>query len=95
MIGVAKTKDNLKKCKCMSCPSYTGMCKIKNTPENLLKLMGNFSETEHYEKMFCAFEKSNCIEEDRGCLCRDCEIFKTHNLRANDFCRQTGGVKTN
>ena len=36
---VAKTKENLKRCKCMGCPSYTLGCKIKNVPENLFKLM--------------------------------------------------------
>lgn len=91
MKEVDKTKDNLKKCKCMNCPSYTDTCKVKNAPENLLKLMGDFSKHEHYEKMFCAFERSNCIEEDNGCLCEDCEVFKNYNLNRNEFCLKTGG----
>ena len=60
---VAKTKENLKRCKCMGCPSYTLGCKIKNVPENLFKLMEDLDNVEHYESMFCAFEKSHCIEK--------------------------------
>ena len=61
MQEVAKTKTNLKKCKCMSCPSYTYECKIKNTPQNIAKLMTDFEKVTHYEKMFCAFEKRSTM----------------------------------
>ena len=93
MTEVAKTKENLRKCKCMTCPSYTDKCKVKNAPENLLKLMGDLNKTDHYEKMFCAFERSNCIEEANGCLCSDCAVFREYNLKSNDFCLKTGGRK--
>ena len=63
---VARTKENLKRCQCMDCPSYTTTCKVKSLPENLYHMMGNLEEVDHYESMFCAFEKSHCIEEDRG-----------------------------
>ena len=36
---VAKTKENLRNCRCMECPSYTAGCKIRNYPVNLFKLM--------------------------------------------------------
>ena len=91
MVYVARTKENLERCKCMDCPSYTLGCKIKNMPANLYKLMGNLDETEHFEGMFCAFEKSNCIEEGRGCLCGECEIFHKYRLNRQDFCLTDGG----
>lgn len=91
MQKVAKTEENLQKCKCMSCPSYTDSCKIMNTPGNILKLMENFSAQKHYEKMFCAFEKSHCIKEDKGCLCHDCEICKKYDLNSQEFCLRNGG----
>lgn len=93
MQEVAKTKANLKKCKCMSCPSYTYECKIKNTPQNIAKLMTDFEKVTHYEKMFCAFEKSHCIDADQGCLCADCDVYKNYRLNAQEFCIHTGGKK--
>ncbi len=88
---VAKTKENLKKCQCMHCPSYTLGCKIRNIPENLFKLMDDLDTVEHYESMFCAFEKSHCIEEDRGCLCETCPIYAEYNLNREEYCLKTGG----
>mgnify|MGYP000822564761 CR=1 FL=1 len=88
---VAKTKDNLKACKCLDCPSYTLGCKILNTPGNLVKLMEDLDEVNHYEKMFCAFEKSKCIHEDRGCLCDTCPVHSKYNLSREDYCLKTGG----
>lgn len=75
----------------MQCPSYTLGCKIKSVPENLFKLMENLDEVEHYESMFCAFEKSNCIEEDRGCLCDGCPVHAEYNLNREEYCLKTGG----
>ena len=88
---VAKTKENLKRCKCMGCPSYTLSCKIKNVPENLFKLMEDLDNVEHYESMFCAFEKSHCIEEDRGCLCDTCPVHAEYNLNREEYCLKDGG----
>ncbi len=89
---VARTKENLKRCQCMDCPSYTTTCKVKSLPENLYHMMGNLEEVDHYESMFCAFEKSHCIEEDRGCLCDTCPVHKEYNLKREDYCLQTGGL---
>ncbi len=88
---VAKTKENLDKCLCTSCPSYTTGCKIKNYPLNFFKKMEDLDTVEHFEKMFCAFEKSHCIEEDKGCLCETCPIHSEYNLVREDYCLKTGG----
>lgn len=89
---VEKSLDNLKKCLCMKCPSYSNHCKLKNAPDNFIKLMRNFNDTKHYEKMFCAYEKSDCIFEANGCLCASCEVFKTYNLKHQNYCLHTGGI---
>ena len=88
---VAKTKENLKNCRCMECPSYTAGCKIRNYPVNLFKMMEDLDNVEHFEGMFCAFEKSNCIEEDKGCLCEECPVHAKYNLVREDYCLKTGG----
>ena len=65
--------------------------KIKNVPENLFKLMEDLDNVEHYESMFCAFEKSHCIEEDRGCLCDTCPVHAEYNLNREEYCLKDGG----
>ncbi len=89
---VAKTKENLQDCRCRECPSYTTGCKIKNYPINMLKLLNDLEKTDHFEGMFCAFEKSHCIEEDKGCLCEECPIHAKYGLVREDYCIKTGGV---
>ncbi len=89
---VARTKENLKECQCMHCPSYTTGCKIKSMPENIVNLMEGLDDTDHFESMFCAFERSNCIHEDKGCLCSDCPIHKKYDLSKHDYCLKTGGM---
>ena len=54
---VEKTKENLQRCLCMSCPSYTMGCKLKNMPENLVKMFEDFEQLDHFESMYCAFDK--------------------------------------
>ncbi len=88
---VDKTKENIDKCRCMDCPTYSEQCKLRNSIENMLKLMGNYQKTNHFEKMFCAYEKSNCIYQNNGCLCATCDIYKKYNLKKEDFCTHTGG----
>lgn len=88
---VERNTDNLKHCKCMKCPSYSLGCKIKSTAGNLLKLMEDMDKLEHYEKMFCAFDKSHCINEDKGCICTDCAVHKKYNLVREDYCIISGG----
>lgn len=90
---VAKTVDNLNKCRCMDCPSYTMGCKVKNYPINLAKLASGLDSVDHYEKMFCAFGKSNCIREDKGCLCEKCEVFTENKLTRDEYCMTDGGHK--
>lgn len=83
---VAKTKENLKKCKCMECPSYTLGCKIKNAPMNIVRMMEDLQNVQHFEGMYCAFEKSNCIDEGNGCLCDKCPIHEEYALHRDDYC---------
>lgn len=92
MVYVARTKKNLEHCKCLDCPSYTLGCKIKNTPINLYKLMDDLDKTEHFEGMYCAFEKSTCISDSKGCLCYECEIYHKYRLNKRDFCLANGGL---
>lgn len=93
MVYVARTKENLERCKCMSCPSYTLGCKLKNMPANLFKMMENLDNAEHFEGMYCAFEKSNCIHENKGCMCSSCEIHNKYDLKREDYCLTSGGEK--
>ncbi len=88
---VDRTKENLERCKCLSCPSYTLGCKVKNVPVNLFKMMEDLDKVEHFEQMFCAFEKSHCIDEDRGCLCPECPVHAEYNLNRDDYCLRDGG----
>jgi len=92
MAKVEKSKENLKKCICMKCPSYKLACKMKAMPKNIITMMkGNISEIDHFEGLYCAFEKSHCITVESGCICADCEIYKENNLGKVYFCTQTGG----
>lgn len=91
MSAVARTFENLKKCRCSGCPSYTAGCKIKEFPASLMKLVDGLDHTEHFEGMFCAFEKSHCINEDKGCLCEECAVFAENRLNRDEYCLKTGG----
>lgn len=88
---VDKTKENLERCLCMTCPSYTLGCKVKNVPVNLFKQMEDLEKVDHFESMFCAFEKSHCIDEDRGCLCDGCPVHAEYDLNREEYCLKTGG----
>lgn len=88
---VEKTLDNAHFCRCLSCPSYTVTCKLKNNMsinEDVLKRV----HEAHWELLFCAFDKSHCIHENRGCLCSTCLIHKKYALNNEDYCLHTGGV---
>lgn len=90
---VDRTKENLKKCKCLSCPSYSLTCKIKEMPHNIMAMVKDgLEKTEHLEGMFCAYEKSECIEEKQGCSCPECALRKEYELDHNYFCLSTGGI---
>ena len=88
---VDKTIENVRDCMCLTCPSYTKTCKIKNVPE-LTKDVEHIDDMQHLEMMFCAFEKSNCIHENRGCLCSDCPVHKRYALNNEDYCLNSGGI---
>jgi len=90
MPAVAKTKENLMKCLCMSCPTYTEECKAKAKPELEELKEGNMDRT-HAEAMFCAYEESNCLSEEKECLCPTCVLFTEYNLENSYFCMKTGG----
>lgn len=91
MHTVARTSENLQKCRCSVCPSYTTRCKVKNYPLNLLRIIDGIDNMEHFEAMFCAFGKSNCIHEDKGCLCENCEVFSENNLSKDEYCMSANG----
>lgn len=97
MSKVAKTRENLQKCRCNECPSYTIGCKVKNYPVNLLRMIEGMENAEHFEGMFCAYGTSKCIAEDRGCLCENCDVFHENNLHRDEFCLplQNSEVKCN
>lgn len=70
MSVVAKTKSNLKKCMCVKCPTYSFACKIKAIPEGISDMLKrDISEEKHMEMIFCVFESSKCIKEEKGCIC--------------------------
>lgn len=88
---VAKTMDNAQHCQCLSCPSYTTTCKLKNNMKTNSDVL-NKAENEHWEILFCALEKSNCIHENRGCKCSTCMVHRKYALNNEDYCLHTGGV---
>jgi hypothetical protein len=92
---VARTKENVGKCSCMQCPSYKLGCKMKAMPKNMLTMLkGNIGELDHFEGMFCAFDKSDCITEITECICETCEVFKENDLPNYGYCTVTGGLKS-
>ena len=52
METVLRTSENMKKCLCSECPSYTTMCKIKNYPINIMKLAEGLDNIDHFENSF-------------------------------------------
>ena len=88
MAQVEKTKENLKKCLCMKCPSYSMGCKIKNMPVNMMGMMGDLSKKKRFEGLFCAFGKSKCIKEKKGCLCLNCPVALENNLTEEYYCTE-------
>jgi hypothetical protein len=92
MKKVERTRENLLKCKCKSCPSYTFACKLMAMPGNIILLVDKMDDDKlHAETMFCAYEKSHCINEEKGCKCGSCEVFEKYELKNTYFCTNTGG----
>jgi len=86
MNQVAKNKENLKKCLCIKCPSYTLGCKLKAMPKNMMDMMSGIEKKKHFEGMFCAFEKSACLKEGKPCLCSTCPVYKENDLNNLYYC---------
>lgn len=76
----------------MHCPSYTTGCKIKNMPENIVHLIEGLENTDDFEALYCAYSKSRCITEDKGCRCEDCEVHKQYKLNRDEYCLKDGGL---
>ncbi len=92
MSKVERKRENLLKCLCKSCPSYTLACKIMGSPGNIILLFSEMDDQKlHAETMFCAFEKSQCINEEQGCLCPKCEVHDKYDLENMYFCTKTDG----
>lgn len=94
MSKVDKTLKNAARCRCLYCPTYTFADKIKTFPDTfrrLLETKGDISKHEHLESMYCAYEKSNYIDEEKGCLCGECPVHKDYDLKNMYFCQKTGG----
>ncbi len=83
---VEKTINNLRKCKCVLCPSFTTECKVKAIGQDVEKLVTGLGKAKHFEGMFCAFEKSECIHDHKGCKCKECEIEKEYGLERVYYC---------
>lgn len=67
----------------MKWPSYVFACQIKKSmPGNMVLIMSDIDKI-HAETMFCAYEKSHCIDGEKGCLCATCELFNCMNLGKN------------
>jgi len=54
MVKVEKTKENLKKCDCIKCPSYNLGCKLKSMPKSIMTMIkGDFANVDNFEGLFC------------------------------------------
>jgi hypothetical protein len=93
MPEIEKSKENLEKCNCLKCPTYTIACKIQEMPHNMFEIFKGTNSLSGLEAMFCAYTKSRCIDEDNGCLCEVCEVHAKHELKCKSYCLQDGGEK--
>jgi len=68
------------------------LTKNKKGKEELgLDTLGDISHKIHAEAMFCAYEKSSCIDEEKGCNCGNCDLFKEYDLGERYFCIVSDG----
>jgi len=91
MSKVARTRENLFKCLCKKCPTYSFTCKIMSMPGNAILLIDPKEDRPWAETMFCAYSKSRCIQEEKGCLCVQCEVYRENELTNTYFCLADGG----
>jgi hypothetical protein len=70
MPKVTKDKKNISMCVCPKCPSYNDCAKKK------------------HEGLFCAQElgKSSCPFKTNGCICGQCPVHQTYNLKSGYYC---------
>lgn len=64
---------------------------MKNIPGNIMGMMSGLENKDHFEGLYCAFEKSNCIKGKKGCVCATCEVYKENGLEKLYFCTTTDG----
>ena len=88
---IPRTKDNLDKCNCITCSSYTTKCKIKELPNNMTGIVKGLNNVDHLEGMFCAYEKSRCIEKPQGCSCSSCKLHDEYHLEKSYYCLANDG----
>ena len=86
MATVPKTKENLKKCQCIKCPTYILYCRLESMPGNVILVLDEMEKQVHGEAMFCAYGKSKCINEEKGCVCGTCDVFKEYSPGKGYFC---------
>ena len=92
MKKVERTRENLMKCLCKGCPTYSFACKLMATPGNIILLFDPLNDDRlHAETMFCAYGKSQCITNEKGCKCAGCEVYAEHGLDKTYFCTSQGG----
>ena len=48
-------------------------------------------KTDNLEGMYCAYEKSRCIEEEKGCVCGKCALTAEYGLDKMYYCTVTDG----
>jgi len=95
MSKVAKTRENILKCLCKKGPTYSFTCKVMAMPGNLILLVDPKEDRPWAETMFCAYSKSNCIKEEKGCLCAQCKYTRKMNWQISTSASQTAENKLN
>ena len=60
-------------------------------PGNIILMIGDMSHKIHVKAMFCAFEKSSYIDEEKGCSCGNCDLFKEYVFGKGYFCIVSDG----
>lgn len=97
MEQVEKTHENKELCNCLKCPSYSTSCKMKGMPHHIveslkeLKDIKELKNIDGMENLFCAYTKSRCISEDKGCLCNSCKVHDKYHLEEGHYCISEGG----
>lgn len=86
MSKVKKSVKNLAKCKCVTCPSFTLGCELKAAVPDMAKVATGMENKEHFEALYCAYEPSSCINEERGCKCPDCEVEHDYKMHHEYYC---------